>query len=109
MNFDFENVIFPAIISGFTGFFGWLVGKNKEKVEIQSSEITNVQEAIKIWREMATDMKAEVAELKEKIELLTTEVHTLRSENVELRQKLEGKPNENKRNRTKGNKPDQTI
>ncbi len=109
MNFDFENVIFPAIISGFTGFFGWLVGKNKEKVEIQGSEITNVQEAIKIWREMATDMKAEVAELKEKIELLTTEVHTLRTENVELRQKLEGKPNENKRNRTKGNKPDQTI
>jgi regulator of replication initiation timing len=109
MNFDFENVIFPAIISGFTGFFGWLVGKNKEKVEIQSSEITNVQEAIKIWREMATDMKAEVAELKEKIELLTTEVHTLRTENVELRQKLEGKPNENKRNRTKGNKPDQAI
>lgn len=109
MNFDFENVIFPAIISGFTGLFGWLVGKNKEKVEIQGSEITNVQEAIKIWREMATDMKAEVAELKEKIELLTTEVHTLRTENVELRQKLEGKPNENKRNRSKGNKPDQAI
>lgn len=108
MNFDFENVIFPAIISGFTGLFGWLVGKNKEKVEIQGSEITNVQEAIKIWREMATDMKAEVAELKEKIELLTTEVHTLRTENVELRQKLEGQPNENKRNRSKGNKPDQT-
>jgi predicted nuclease with TOPRIM domain len=109
MNFDFENVIFPAIISGFTGLFGWLVGKNKEKVEIQGSEITNVQEAIKIWREMATDMKAEVAELKEKIELLTTEVHTLRTENVELRQKLEGQPNENKRNRSKGNKPDQTV
>lgn len=109
MNFDFENVIFPAIISGFTGLFGWLVGKNKEKVEIQGSEITNVQEAIKIWREMATDMKAEVAELKEKIELLTTEVHTLRTENVELRQKLEGQPNENKRNRSKGNKPDQAV
>jgi predicted RNase H-like nuclease (RuvC/YqgF family) len=108
MNFDFENVIFPAIISAFTGLFGWLMGKNKEKVEIQGSEITNVQEAIKIWREMAVDMKAEVAELKDKIDLLTTEVHTLRSENVELRQKLEGKPNENKRSRPKGNKPDQT-
>jgi predicted nuclease with TOPRIM domain len=109
MNFDFENVIFPAIISGFTGLFGWLVGKNKEKVEIQGSEITNVQEAIKIWREMATDMKAEVAELKEKIELLTTEVHTLRTENVELRNKLEGQPHESKRNRRKGTEPDQTV
>lgn len=108
MNFDFENVIFPAIISAFTGFFGWLIGRNKEKVEIQGSEITNVQEAIKIWREMATDMKAEVAELKEKIDTLTTEVHTLRTENVELRQKLE-QPNENKRNRRKGTEPDQTV
>lgn len=109
MNFDFDNVIFPAIISSITGLFGWFVGKNKEQVEIQGSEITNVQEAIKIWREMATDMKAEVAELKEKIELLTTEVHTLRSENVELRQKLDGKPNESKPNRSKRTKPDQTI
>ena len=108
MNFDFENVIFPAIISGFTGLFGWLIGRNKEKVEIQGSEITNVQEAIKIWREMATDMKAEVAELKEKIELLTTEVHTLRTENVELRNKLELN-NEGKRNKRKGTEPDQTV
>jgi predicted RNase H-like nuclease (RuvC/YqgF family) len=108
MNFDFENVIFPAIISGLSGVFGWIVGKNKEKVEIQGSEITNVQEAIKIWREMATDMKAEVAELKEKIDMLTTEVHTLRTENVELRNKLELN-NEGKRNRRKGTEPDQTV
>ena len=109
MNFDFENVIFPAFVSAFSAFFGWLVGKKKETVEIQGSEITNVQEAIKIWREMAVDMKAEVEELKHKIELLTTEVHTLRSENVELRQKLEGKPNENTKSRRKGTNPDQTI
>jgi predicted RNase H-like nuclease (RuvC/YqgF family) len=109
MNFDFENVIFPAIISSITGIFGWFVGKNKEQVEIQGSEITNVQEAIKIWREMATDMKAEVAELKEKIELLTTEVHTLRSENVELRQKLETNQPVKKVTKRKGTQPDQTI
>ena len=108
MNFDFENVIFPTIISGISGFFGWLVGRGKEKVEIQGSEITNVQEAIKIWREMATDMKAEVAELKEKIDTLTTEVHTLRTENVELRNKLELN-NEGKRNKRKGTEPDQTV
>lgn len=109
MNFDFENVIFPAFVSAFSAFFGWLVGKKKETVEIQGSEITNVQEAIKIWREMAVDMKAEVAELKEKIEILTTEVHTLRSENVELRQKLEGKPNENPKSRRKGTSPNKEI
>lgn len=109
MNFDLENVIFPAIVSSITGLFGWFVGKGKEKVEIQGSEITNVQEAIKIWREMATDMKAEVAELKEKIEALTTEVHTLRSENVELRKKLDTNPPIKKARKPKGIEPDQTI
>jgi predicted RNase H-like nuclease (RuvC/YqgF family) len=95
MNFDFENVIMPAIVSAITGFFGWIIGRRKENVEIQGTEITNVQEAIKIWREMATDMKEEVEELKHKIDLLTTEVHTLRKENVELRAKQDNQKNGN--------------
>ena len=100
---DWEEVIVPAL----TGFFGalvtWLFGRKKEGVEVQSTEITNVQEAIKIWREMATDLKAEVADLKDKVETLTTEIHNLRSENIELRAKLdEGQPNKPKR--TKPNK-----
>ena len=103
--FTWDEVIVPAI----TGFFGalvtWLFGRKKEGVEVQSSEITNVQEAIKIWREMATDLKAEVADLKIKVESLTTEIHNLRSENVELRAKLdEGQPNKSKRI-----KPDKEI
>ena len=46
--YTWDEVILPAI----TGFFGalvtWLFGRKKEGVEVQSSEITNVQEAIKI-------------------------------------------------------------
>ena len=100
---DWEEIIIPAT----TGFFGalvtWLFGRKKEKIEVESSEITNVQEAIKIWREMATDLKAEVAELKIKVDTLTTEIHNLRSENIELRAKLdESQPNKPKR--TKPNK-----
>ena len=101
--YTWDEVILPAI----TGFFGalvtWLFGRKKEGVEVQSTEITNVQEAIKIWREMATDLKAEVADLKEKVESLTNEIHSLRAENVELRTKLdEHQPNKPKR--TKPNK-----
>jgi hypothetical protein len=101
--YTWEEIIVPAI----TGFFGalvtWLFGRKKEGVEVQSTEITNVQEAIKIWREMATDLKAEVADLKDKVDSLTTEIHKLRSENVELRAKLdENQPNKSKR--TKPNK-----
>jgi predicted RNase H-like nuclease (RuvC/YqgF family) len=103
--YTWEEIIVPAI----TGFFGvlvtWLFGRKKEGVEVQSTEITNVQEAIKIWREMATDLKAEVADLKDKVDSLTTEIHKLRSENVELRAKLdESQPNKPKR--TKPNKPE---
>ena len=88
MNFDFENVIFPTIISGITGIFGWLVGKKREDVEVDSNEIANTKEIIEMWKITAKEMKEEVAELKQKIEDLTKEVHTLRLENVELRAKL---------------------
>lgn len=96
--YHWDEVILPAI----TGFFGalitWLFGRKKEGVELQGAEITNVQEAIKIWREMATDLKNEVADLKIKVEVLTTEIYNLRCENVELRAKLdEDKPNKPKR------------
>lgn len=100
---NWEEVLIPATTGLFGSLVTWLFGRKKEKIEVQSSEITNVQEAIKIWREMATDLKAEVADLKDKVESLTTEIHNLRSENVELRAKLdESQPNKPKR--TKPNK-----
>lgn len=88
MNLDFENVIFPTLISGASGLFGWLVGKKREDVEIDTNEIANTKEIIEMWKVTAKEMKEEVAELKQKIEDLTKEVHTLRMENIELRSKL---------------------
>jgi regulator of replication initiation timing len=102
---DWEEIVIPGVTGLFGSLVTWLFGRKKEKIEVQSSEITNVQEAIKIWREMATDLKAEVADLKDKVESLTNEIHSLRSENVELRAKLdESQPNKPKR--TKPNKPE---
>jgi peptidoglycan hydrolase CwlO-like protein len=103
--YNWDEVIVPAL----TGFFGalvtWLFGRKKAGVEVQSSEITNVQEAIKIWREMATDLKAEVAELKIKVDSLTNEINNLRFENVELRAKLD----EHQPNKPKRTKPDKEV
>jgi regulator of replication initiation timing len=95
MNFEFEDVVLPGIFSALSGFFGWVVGRKKEHVEVQKTEIENVSDAIKLWRETALELKSEVAELKTKVETLTTEIHTLRAENVELRIKL-GLTNEDK-------------
>ena len=88
MNFDYEDAVLPTIISAISGAFGWLVGRKKENVEVQKTEIENVSDAIKLWRETALELKTEVAELKTKVETLTTEIHGLRTENIELRAKL---------------------
>jgi regulator of replication initiation timing len=95
MNIDFENIIFPTIVSAISGIFGWVVGRKRENVEVDSNEIANTKEIIEMWKVTAKEMKDEVAELKVKIETLTTEVHTLRAENVELRTKLGIITNEN--------------
>lgn len=88
MNFFDEDLILPSLFSAIAGLFGWLVGKRKENVEVDSNEIANTKEIIEMWKVTAKEMKEEVAELKEKIESLTTEVHKLRAENVDLRTKL---------------------
>lgn len=83
-----KDLILPSLFSAIAGIFGWLVGKRKENVEVDSNEIANTKEIIEMWKVTAKEMKEEVAELKEKIESLTTEVHKLRAENVDLRTKL---------------------
>lgn len=89
MDLNTEDVVLPAVVSAISGAFGWLVGRKKENVEVQKTEIENVSDAIKLWRETALELKSEVAELKIKVESLTTEINNLRGENMELRQKLD--------------------
>jgi predicted RNase H-like nuclease (RuvC/YqgF family) len=90
---NWNEVILPSLTAFFASAITWIFGRKKAQVEVEAGEITNVQEAIKIWREMANDMKQEVAELKIKVETLTTEINNLRVENIELRSKLdEDKP-----------------
>jgi predicted RNase H-like nuclease (RuvC/YqgF family) len=68
--------------------------------------LSNTNEAIKIWRELAQDMTDKVKELSEKIDILTAEVHSLKSENSSLKSKLNllDENNEVKPKRTRANK-----
>jgi predicted RNase H-like nuclease (RuvC/YqgF family) len=86
MNLD--DIILPSLTGAIGAFVSWLIGRKKENVEVQGSEITNTQEAIKIWREMAEEMSNKVKELSDKVDALTTEVQNLRGENAELKHKL---------------------
>lgn len=105
MNLD--DIIVPSITGAIGAFVTWLAGRKKENVEVQGSEITNTQEAIKIWREMAQEMSDKVKELSDKVDALTQEVHSLRSENSDLKQKLG--LDESKPNRSKRIKPDKEV
>jgi peptidoglycan hydrolase CwlO-like protein len=86
--FNLSDVIVPSLTAFFAALITWLFGRKKENVEVQGTEITNTQEAIKIWREMAQDMSDKVKELSDKVDTLTQEVHALRTENTDLKHKL---------------------
>lgn len=105
MNLD--DIIVPSITGAIGAFVTWLAGRKKENVEVQGSEITNTQEAIKIWREMAQEMSDKVKDLSDKVDALTQEVHSLRTENSDLKNKLG--LDESKPNRSKRIKPDKEI
>lgn len=90
MENNIDNIINPfnAIWTMVVGVVAFFTGRKKEKVEVQGSEITNTQEAIKIWREMAQEMSDKVKELSDKVDALTQEVQSLRTENSDLKHKL---------------------
>lgn len=101
---DWFTNILTATIASLATYFST---RKKENVDIQGGELSNTQEAIKIWREMAQEMTDKVKELSEKIDHLTAEVHSLKSENSSLKSKLnlldeniEVKPKRTRANKT---------
>ena len=82
---DWFTNILTALIASIATYFST---RKKENVDIQGGELSNTQEAVKIWRELAQDMSDKVKELSDKIDILTAEVHSLKSENSTLKSKL---------------------
>lgn len=97
MNLD--DIIVPSVTGGLGAFVTWIFGKRKEDVEVKSSELDNTEKAVKLWREMAEELKKQVDELSGKVDTLMSEVHSLRMENAELRNKIDA-------NKRKGNQSD---
>ena len=82
---DWFTNILTALVASLATYFST---RKKENVDIQGGELSNTQEAVKIWRELAQDMSDKVKELSDKIDILTAEVHSLKSENSALKSKL---------------------
>lgn len=100
---DWFTNILTATIASLATYFST---RKKENVDIQGGELSNTQEAVKIWRELAQDMSDKVKELSDKIDHLTAEVHSLKSENSTLKSKLNllDENNEVKPKRSRPNK-----
>jgi peptidoglycan hydrolase CwlO-like protein len=100
---DWFTNILTALVASLATYFST---RKKENIELQGGELSNTNEAIKIWRELAQDMTDKVKELSEKIDILTAEVHSLKSENSSLKSKLNllDENNEVKPKRTRANK-----
>ena len=100
---DWFTNILTATIASLATYFST---RKKENVDIQGGELSNTQEAVKIWRELAQDMSDKVKELSDKIDILTAEVHSLKSENSTLKLKLNllDENNQVKPKRTRANK-----
>jgi hypothetical protein len=96
----YDDIFVPSITGAITAFLGWIVGKRKENLDVNASEIANTKEIIAMWKVTAEDMSAKVKELSDKVDALTTEVQNLRGENAELKLKLgldESQPNKSRR------------
>ena len=100
---DWFTNILTALVASLATYFST---RKKENVDIQGGELSNTQEAVKIWRELAQDMSDKVKELSDKIDILTAEVHSLKSENSTLKSKLNilDENNQVKPKRTRPNK-----
>ena len=100
---DWFTNILTALVASIATYFST---RKKENVDIQGGELSNTQEAVKIWRELAQDMSDKVKELSDIIDILTAEVHSLKSENSTLKSKLNilDENNQIKPKRTRANK-----
>ena len=54
--------------------------KKKAEAEAKTSELDNVQEAVKIWREMAENLKAELDNNRSNQKDMVSQIETLRNE-----------------------------
>jgi archaellum component FlaC len=83
-----ETIITAVGGAGGGGFFGWFFTRKKSNAEAKGSELENVEQAIKIWRETAEKLSARVDELSKEVEELRNDLISVHRENKALKDYL---------------------
>lgn len=73
-----ETLITAVGGAGGGGFFGWFFTRKKTNAEAKGSELENVEQAIKIWRESAQSLQLENERLSKKVEDLSKAIEEMR-------------------------------
>jgi predicted RNase H-like nuclease (RuvC/YqgF family) len=82
-----------ALMAGFTA----ILNRKKSATEVKTGELSNVQDAIKIWRETAERLELMVKEMASEIVKMEERINTLDKENRDLRRELDDLKKENQR------------
>lgn len=83
-----ETLVTAVGGAGGGGFFGWFFTRKKSNAEAKGSELENVEQAIKIWRETAMELSKRVDELSKEVEELRNDLITVHRENKQLKDYL---------------------
>ena len=86
-NFDMDNLT-GWIVGAIGSIATWILSARKTKKQLQKSELENVNQAIKIWREMAEELKEELQESKEYRKKLLDAHNECERHNLELQKKI---------------------
>ena len=75
------GAFFGMVLSGLAG---WFFGRPKQRLELQSSELDNVDKAVKIYREMIEDLGAKYANAIEELKRANQRIKDLEGSVEEL-------------------------
>ena len=83
-----ETIITAVGGAGGGGFFGWFFTRKKTNAEAKGSELENVEQAIRIWRETAEKLSKRVDELSAEVDELRKDLISVHRENKQLKDYL---------------------
>lgn len=70
---ELETWIVDVAVPSVSGIAGWLLGKRKRNVEIESEELRNVKDTLDIYMKMIEDLKTHQQYLDNRLSELMTE------------------------------------
>lgn len=83
-----EEIIKIVGSLGGGGFMGWFFTRKKTNAEAKGSELENVEQAIKIWRETAEKLSNQVNDLRNEVDELRNDLISVHRENKSLKDYL---------------------